>query len=174
MRKSIKEGFGLLKELDLNILELLSEDSRRSHQEIAEILGVEEAAVAAAIARMTEDGTIIKYTAAINWDKTGDERVEALIEVRVTPQREEGFDKIAQRIYRHEEVESVYLMSGAYDLMVMVRGRTLREVSLFVSQKLACLDNVLSTATHFVLKKYKFDGVILEKQEKPERLAVSP
>ncbi len=163
----------MLKELDLNILELLSEDSRRGHQEIAEILGVERRPWQA-IARMTEDGTIIKYTAAINWDKTGDERVEALIEVRVTPQREEGFDKIAQRIYRHEEVESVYLMSGAYDLMVMVRGRTLREVSLFVSQKLACLDNVLSTATHFVLKKYKFDGVILEKQEKPERLVVSP
>lgn len=111
---------------------------------------------------------------SINWDLADGEEVEALIEVRVTPQRDQGFDAIAERIYRFEEVSSVYLMSGAYDLMVLVRGRTIKQLALFVSEKLSTLENVNSTATHFVLKKYKNEGVILEGVRRDERLAVSP
>jgi DNA-binding Lrp family transcriptional regulator len=110
----------------------------------------------------------------INWDKTNTDKVTALIEVRVTPQRGEGFDKIARRIYMFEEVKSVYLMSGGFDLTVIIEGATMKEVALFVGQKLAPLESVLSTATHFVLKKYKDYGVIFEEERKDERMAVTP
>ena len=117
---------------------------------------------------------IVKYPALINWDKLDQEQVEALIGVRVTPQRDEGFDAIAERIYRFEEVKSVYLMSGAFDLMVMVNARSMKQLAFFVAEKLSTLEHVLSTATHFVLKKYKSEGVILEERRGDNRLVVSP
>lgn len=136
--------------------------------------GSDEKTVRESIASMERRGIIVKYPAMINWDLAGGEEVEALIEVRVTPQRDQGFDAIAERIYRFEEVSSVYLMSGAYDLMVLVRGKTIKQLALFVSEKLSTLEHVNSTATHFVLKRYKNDGVILEGVRRDERLAVSP
>lgn len=116
----------------------------------------------------------MKYRAVINWEKTDLETVSALIDVKVTPQREVGFGDVARRIYRFPEVKSVYLMSGAYDLSVLVEARNLKELSSFVAEKLATLEHVTSTATHFVLKRYKQDGVVFEDQDEPERLVVSP
>ena len=161
-------------DFELNILEILKEDARTSHERIAVITGSDEATVRECIAGMESRGILVKYPAMINWDLAGGEEVEALIEVRVTPQRDQGFDAIAERIYRFEEVSSVFLMSGAYDLMVLVRGRSIKQLALFVSEKLSTLEHVNSTATHFVLKKYKSEGVILEGVRRDERLAVSP
>ena len=126
------------------------------------------------IAQMEKENIICGYHTMINWENTSEEKVIALIEVRVTPQRGMGFDKLAERIYRYEEVETVYLMSGGYDFTVILDGKTLREVSRFVSEKLATLDSVLSTATHFVLKKYKEHGTILAEKPKDERMLVTP
>ena len=114
------------------------------------------------------------YHTLIDWDKTSVDKTTALIEVRVTPQRGQGFDNIAERIYNYPEVQSVYLISGAYDLLVILEGKTLKEVSSFVSNKLSTLDTVISTATHFILKKYKDDGIILAKKTKDERMLVTP
>ncbi|MEG0145035.1 MAG: Lrp/AsnC family transcriptional regulator [Clostridia bacterium] len=159
---------------DLNILEVLSEDARTPIDRIALMTDREPSEVAEAIARMEQQKIIVRYPAMINWDAVDKEQVEALIEVRVTPQRGEGFDTIAEQIYRFEEVSSVYLMSGAYDLMVLVRGKSLKELAQFVSEKLSTLEHVLSTATHFVLKRYKESGVMLEGDLPDDRLAVSP
>ncbi|MEF9972984.1 MAG: Lrp/AsnC family transcriptional regulator [Clostridia bacterium] len=159
---------------DLNILEVLSEDARTPIERIALMTDREPSEVAEAIARMEQQKIIVRYPAMINWDAVDKEQVEALIEVRVTPQRGEGFDTIAEQIYRFEEVSSVYLMSGAYDLMVLVRGKSLKELAQFVSEKLSTLEHVLSTATHFVLKRYKESGVMLEGDLPDDRLAVSP
>ncbi|MEF9895883.1 MAG: Lrp/AsnC family transcriptional regulator [Clostridia bacterium] len=159
---------------DLNILEVLSEDARTPIDRIALMTDREPSEVAGAIARMEQQKIIVRYPAMINWDAVDKEQVEALIEVRVTPQRGEGFDTIAEQIYRFEEVSSVYLMSGAYDLMVLVRGKSLKELAQFVSEKLSTLEHVLSTATHFVLKRYKESGVMLEGDLPDDRLAVSP
>jgi DNA-binding Lrp family transcriptional regulator len=123
---------------------------------------------------MEERKIIVRYPAMINWEEVDKNQVEALIEVRVTPQRGDGFDSIAERIYRFEEVSSVYLMSGAYDLMVLVRGKNLKQLAHFVSEKLSTIEHVVSTATHFVLKRYKDNGVVLEGEQKDDRLAVSP
>jgi DNA-binding Lrp family transcriptional regulator len=161
-------------DFELNILEILTEDARTTPDRIAVMTGSDEATVREAITSLEERGILVKYSAMINWDLAGGEEVEALIEVRVTPQRDQGFDAIAERIYRFEEVSSVYLMSGAYDLMVLVRGNTIKQLALFVSEKLSTLEHVNSTATHFVLKKYKNAGVILEAAHRDERLAVSP
>lgn len=161
-------------DFELNILEILKEDARTTPERIAVMTGSDEETVREAIASMERRGIIVKYPAMINWDLAGGEEVEALIEVRVTPQRDQGFDAIAERIYRFEEVSSVYLMSGAYDLMVLVRGKTIKQLALFVSEKLSTLEHVNSTATHFVLKRYKNEGVILEGVRRDERLAVSP
>jgi DNA-binding Lrp family transcriptional regulator len=161
-------------DFELNILEILRDDARTGHDRIAVMTGSDEETVSACIKSMEERGIIVKYATMINWDLADGEEVEALIEVRVTPQRDQGFDAIAERIYRFDEVSSVFLMSGAYDLMVLVRGRTIRQLALFVSEKLSTLEHVNSTATHFVLKKYKNEGVILEGVGKDERLAVSP
>ena len=117
---------------------------------------------------------ICGYHTLIDWEKTSSEKVTALIEVRVTPQRGQGFDSIAERIYNYPEVQSVYLISGAYDLLVILEGKTLRDVSSFVSDKLSTLDTVLSTATHFILKKYKDYGTIFGKKTKDERMLVTP
>lgn len=159
---------------ELAILELLEEDNRISHEEIALRLNLTVDKVEKTIANMEQEKIILRYRALVNWEKAGSNGVIALIEVKVLPQREVGFDTVAERIYRFPEVKAVYLMSGAYDLVVMVEGPSMREVASFVSQKLATLDHVQSTATHFVLKKYKQDGVIFEEKETVERLVVSP
>ena len=161
-------------DFELGILEILKDDARTEPKRIAVMTGSDEATVRESILSMEERGIIVKYPAMINWDLADGEEVEALIEVRVTPQRDQGFDAIAERIYRFDEVTAVYLMSGAYDLMLEVQAATMRTLASFVSQKLATIDGVMSTATHFVLKKYKFEGVILEENHTDNRLAVSP
>ena len=138
------------------------------------MLGMREEDVRAAVDKLEQERVIVGYPALVNWDKTPIEKVKAVIEVKVTPQRDMGFDAIAARIYRFDEVTAVYLMSGAYDLMLEVQAESLRTLANFVSQKLATIDSVLSTATHFVLKKYKVDGVILEEEHADHRLAVTP
>jgi DNA-binding Lrp family transcriptional regulator len=156
------------------ILQLIEKDSRISMKELAVMLGTSEEIIANEIASMENEGVICGYHTLIDWEKTNVEKVTALIEVRVTPQREQGFDRIAERIYNYPEVQSVYLISGGYDLLVILEGKTLREVSLFVSNKLSTLDNVISTATHFILRKYKDDGTIFQKPEKDERILMTP
>lgn len=163
-----------MNDLKINILEILNEDARTPLERIAVMTGNTLEAVAAAIDELEQERVILKYPAMINWDKTDREQVEALIEVRVTPQRHEGFDAIAESIYRFSEVSAVYLMSGAYDLMVLVKSRTMKKLALFVAEKLSTLEHVNSTATHFILKKYKADGVLFEDGKKDERLVVSP
>ena len=155
------------------ILTFLEKNSRIDLQELAVILGTDEVTVANEIAKMEQEHIICGYHTLIDWDKTSADKVTALIEVRVTPQRGQGFDSIAERIYNYPEVRSVYLISGAYDLMVILEGKTLKEVSGFVSDKLSTLDSVLSTATHFILKKYKDHGTIFERQTREERMPVT-
>lgn len=160
---------------DAAILELLEQDSRTTPAQIAQMTGMQEGEVKAAIARMEEEGVLLKYTTVVNHEKLADNgRVQALIEVRITPQRERGFDAVAERIYRFEEVKTMYLMSGSYDLMVVLEGTNMRQIALFVSQKLSTLDGVLSTATHFILKKYKDNGVCFETVHQDDRLKVTP
>jgi DNA-binding Lrp family transcriptional regulator len=163
-----------MNELKLKILDLLKEDARRSAALIATMLGAAEAEVAAAIKEMEEEHVIVKYATVVNWSKVDDEKVTALIEVQITPERGRGFEGIAERIYLYPEVKSVYLMSGAYDLLVEVEGRNLKEVASFVSNKLSTIDSVLSTKTHFILKKYKQDGIIFEEHEDDHRMPISP
>ncbi len=160
--------------LKAQILEILCEDCRTPLERIAVMTGADLPRVAQAIDEMEKDRVILHYAPMINWDRTDRERVEAMIEVKVTPQRDMGFDAIAGRIYRFEEVKSVYLMSGGYDLLVLVEARTLKELALFVSEKLSPLDTVTGTATSFVLKRYKQDGVIFVGESADRRLAVSP
>lgn len=160
--------------LKAQILEILCEDCRTPLERIAVMTGADLPRVAQAIDEMEKDRVILHYAPMINWDRTDKERVEAMIEVKVTPQRDMGFDAIAGRIYRFEEVKSVYLMSGGYDLLVLVEARTLKELALFVSEKLSPLDTVTGTATSFVLKRYKQDGVIFVGESADRRLAVSP
>ena len=136
------------------ILTFIEKNSRINLKELAIMLGVDEASVANEIAAMEQENVICGYHTLIDWDKAGLEKVTAMIEVRVTPQRGMGFDKIAERIYNYPEVKSVYLISGGFDLMVTLEGKTLREVSQFVTDKLSTLDQVLSTKTNFILKKY--------------------
>lgn len=151
------------------ILRVIEKNSRISIKELAVILGMEEIDVANELKAMEEEGVICGYHTLIDWEKTSIETVSALIEVRVTPQRGQGFDNIAERIYKYPEVNAVYLISGGYDLLVSLEGKSLREISSFVSDKLSTLESVLSTATHFVLKKYKDHGTILGKKEVDER-----
>ena len=142
--------------------------------ELAVLLGSSEEVIAREIRKMEEEQVICGYHTLIDWDKTDVDKTTALIEVRVTPQRGQGFESIAERIYNYPEVQSVYLISGAYDLLVILEGKTLREVAGFVSDKLSTLDTVISTATHFILKKYKDDGIIMSKKNKDERMPVTP
>ena len=159
---------------EMKVLELLYEDARVTPERAAVMLGMREEDVRAAVDKLEQERVIVGYPALVHWDKTPIEKVKAVIEVKVTPQRDMGFDAIAARIYRFDEVTAVYLMSGAYDLMLEVQAESLRTLANFVSQKLATIDSVLSTATHFVLKKYKVDGVILEEEHADHRLAVTP
>ena len=156
------------------LLALIEKNSRIDLRELAVLLGVEEAEAANELAALEQEGIICGYHTMIDWEKTSREKVSALIEVRVTPQRGQGFDSIAQRIYQYPEVQSVYLMSGGYDLMIILEGKTLREVSSFVSEKLSALDSVISTATHFVLKKYKDHGTVLSRKKEDEREKITP
>ncbi|SFG33803.1 Lrp/AsnC family transcriptional regulator [Oribacterium sp. WCC10] len=156
------------------ILTIIEKNSRLTVKDIASILGENETKVAEEIETMENEHIICGYHTLINWDKTDDERVDALIEVKVTPQRGLGFDSIAQRIYQYDEVDAVYLMSGSFDFTVLISGKTMKEVASFVSSKLSPMDSVLSTATHFVLKKYKDHGTIIEQPRVDERMKVSP
>ena len=156
------------------ILAIIEKNSRIDLKDLAALLGESEAAVANEIADMEKENIICGYHTMINWDNTGNEKVIALIEVKVTPQRGMGFDKIAERIYQYSEVNSVYLMSGAFDFTVIIEGKTMREVAQFVSEKLSPMDSVLSTATHFVLKKYKDHGTIMHEKPGDERMMITP
>ena len=156
------------------ILTFIEKNSRIDLKELAIILGVDEASVVNELQKMEEEHIICGYHTMINWDNTGNEKVIALIEVKVTPQRGMGFDKIAERIYQYSEVNSVYLMSGALDFTVIIEGKTMREVAQFVSEKLSPMDSVLSTATHFVLKKYKDHGTIMYEKPGDERMMITP
>ena len=156
------------------ILAIIEKNSRIDLKDLAALLGESEAAVANEIADMEKENIICGYHTMINWDNTGNEKVIALIEVKVTPQRGMGFDKIAERIYQYSEVNSVYLMSGAFDFTVIIEGKTMREVAQFVSEKLSPMDSVLSTATHVVLKKYKDHGTIMYEKPGDERMMITP
>ena len=160
--------------LETSILDILQDDCRLPLEKIAVMTGSSLEEVAGAIQDLEGRKIILKYSPVINWDRTDRERVEAMIEVRVTPQRDMGFDAIARRIYRFDEVKSVFLMSGSYDLLVLVEARTLKELAAFVSGKLSPLETVTGTATSFVLKRYKEEGVIFDQDESDRRLVISP
>lgn len=161
-------------EIKNEILKYLEKNSRIDLGELAVLLGAEEAEVANEVADMEKEKIICGYHTLIDWDKAGTECITALIEVRVTPQRDQGFDRIAERIYNYPEVHAVYLISGGYDLLVTLEGKTLKEVSRFVSEKLSPIDAVISTATHFILKKYKDFGTIMVPKKESERMLVTP
>ncbi|MCX8036193.1 MAG: Lrp/AsnC family transcriptional regulator [Candidatus Sumerlaeia bacterium] len=155
------------------VLQLLRAEGRLSAPEIAERLGITPAEAAAEVKRLHDEKVILGYRAIINPEKTGEDSVLAIIEVKVTPQREVGFDAIARRIYKFPEVRTCYLMSGTYDLLLLVEGESLRQVASFVAEKLATLEHVSSTTTHFLLRKYKEDGLVIHEEDETERLAVS-
>ena len=163
-----------MSELKEKILAIMEKNSKVSVADLAVLLGDTEDNVSRAIYEMEQDKIICGYHTLINWNKVNNEKVIAMIEVRVTPQRGQGFDKIAERIYNFSEVNTVYLISGGFDLMVMLEGKTLQEVAMFVSDKLSPLDSVLSTATHFVLKNYKEHGTIFVSQSPRERMLITP
>lgn len=156
------------------LLAIIEKNSRIDLKELAVILGVQEIDVVNELAALEAEGIICGYHTLINWEKTNIDKVTALIEVRVTPQRGQGFDNVAERIQKYPEVRSVYLISGGYDLMVILEGKSLREVSSFVSDKLSTLEQVLSTATHFILKKYKDHGTVLSQKKEDEREMITP
>ena len=149
--------------MNTKLLRLLEEDCTLNTAQLAAAADMSEDAVKAEIREMENDRIILGYKAIVDWDRTQLESVTALIEVKVTPQRGEGFDRVAERIYQYDEVESVYLMSGAFDLTVIISGRTLKEVAQFVGEKLATIEDVTGTATHFILRKYKEKHLIFEK-----------
>ena len=155
-----------------DILKILENDARTTTKQISTMTGTSSAEVAKLIKQAEKDRTILKYKTVINWDKVGEEQVWALIEVKVTPQRDVGFDSIAERIYRFSQARTVYLVSGTYDLLVLVVGKTMHEVADFVSQKLAPIEGIQGTVTHFMLKRYKEDGEILEGKEEVKRQPV--
>ncbi|MBR0062837.1 MAG: Lrp/AsnC family transcriptional regulator [Oscillospiraceae bacterium] len=151
-----------------SILKLLEEDARYTAKELADMAGKSEAEVREIVEKLEKDHVINGYTALIDWDRTDVETVTAFIEVKITPQRDDGFDRIAERIYQYDEVESLYLMSGAFDFAVIVEGRTLKEVSQFVSLKLAPIEGVISTATHFIMKRYKDNHIMFKSETEQE------
>jgi DNA-binding Lrp family transcriptional regulator len=168
-------GADMGKDIKLDILELLEENAKRDEKEIAMMLGVTEDEVRRAVAELEEQKAIIKYVAVVNRDALDEvDKVEALIEVKVTPQREYGYDDLAKRIYKFEEVKSVSLMAGSYDLAVRIVSNDMKSISKFVFEKLAVIDGVTSTVTIFIMRKYKENGVILVDDELDERLVVTP
>ena len=162
-----------MNELKEKILRAIAKDSKIDADELAIRLGCSKEELTMAIAEMEADKVICGYPTLIDWDKVSDEKVTALIELKVTPQRGQGFDKIAERIYKFDEVESVYLMSGGFDLTVIIRGKSMKEVSRFVFEKLAPMESIQSTATHFVLKKYKDQGLVMQFESDDERIQMN-
>ena len=158
--------------MEKQVLDILRTNCRLSYEEIAIMLATTEGKVEEIVKRLEDQGVIISYNALIDWDNTEEETVTAYIEVRVTPQRGQGYDKVAERIYQYPQVTDCSLMSGGFDLFVVVEGKTMKEVALFVAEKLAPIDAVLSCSTHFVLKKYKADGIIFDRKLKDDREAV--
>ncbi|CUH96188.1 hypothetical protein P22_2277 [Propionispora sp. 2/2-37] len=156
------------------LLELLEKNHTLPLEKLAIMLNKPQEEVASLIKQLEKEKIIVKYHTIINWEKAGVDSVTAIIAVKITPQREVGFDAIAERIYRFPEVRSLYLMSGAYDLQVMIEGNSLKEVATFVSTKLSTIEGVVSTTTHFMLKKYKEAHVIMEDREEDHRLVISP
>lgn len=154
------------------LLRLIEHNARLTQPELAVMLGTTEEAIAAELEQLHNDDIILGYTTVVNWEKTKRESVTALIEVRLTPQRDKGFDKIAQHLYRYPQVTSCYLMSGGFDLMLIIEDSTLREVASFISNKVAPIEGVVSTATHFILKKYKSNGVVFDDKPVDRREAV--
>ena len=156
------------------LLELLEHDARRSIKDLATMLGRSDYEVEEQMKKLEKDKIILGYNAMIDWNKYGDNNVNAIIEVNVTPQREFGFDAIAERIYRFDEVKTVYLMSGSFDLLVIVEGKTLNNIADFVARRLSTIEGVTSTRSHFMLKAYKKDGIIIDDKEKDHRLVITP
>ena len=157
-----------------SILDILAKSEKHlSNEQIAQMIGGTEEEVAKIIKGLEKDNTIVGYKTMINWEKTDKELVTSIIELRVTPQRGEGFDKVAEKIYKYEQVKSLFLMSGSYDLCVIIEGQSMKDVALFVASKLAPMDNVISTATSFVLKKYKEDGLVFYKDEEDSRQVIT-
>ena len=156
------------------LLSIIEKNSRIDLKELAIRLGKEEIDIVNELQALEEEGVICGYHTLINWEKTSLEKVTALIEVKVTPQRGQGFDRIASRIYKYPEVRDVYLISGGFDLLVTLEEKSLKDIARFVSEKLSTLDSVLSTGTHFILKKYKDHGTIIDEQVKDEREVISP
>lgn len=154
------------------ILDILEKNAKLTVAEVAAIAGSTEKEVAAAIAEYEKKRVILGYKAVVNWDKTDRDLVTALIDIKLVPQRDKGFDSIAERIYKYPQVKSCWLMSGSYDLSVMIEGKHLKEVAMFVSEKLAVIEGVQSTSTHFVLKKYKDGNIIFENNESDDREAI--
>jgi len=152
------------------ILDILAENPRLSNHDIAVMLNMDDAAVAAEIARLEKQGVIRGYRAIVDWSKVDrEESVTALIELKVTPRRDTGFDEIAEEILAFDEVDSIHLMSGSYDFAVYVTGRTIQDIAMFVARRISTIESIVSTATHFVLKKYKDNGVLLVDTEEDER-----
>lgn len=156
------------------LLTLIEKNSKIGLKELSVLLGVDEASVLQELEALEKEGVICGYHTLIDWEKTSIEKVTALIEVRVTPQRGQGFDSIAERIYNYPEVRAAYLISGGYDLLIILEEKSLREIANFVSDKLSTLDSVLSTATHFILKKYKDHGTIYNDKKEDKREVITP
>lgn len=156
------------------LLELLEHDGRRSIKELATMLSRSEYEIEEQMKKLEKEKIILGYNTMIDWEKYGDDSVSAMIEVNVTPQREFGFDAIAERIYRFDEVKTVYLMSGSFDLLVIIEGKSLKNVADFVARRLSTIEGVTSTRSHFMLKPYKKDGIIIDDKETDHRLVVSP
>ncbi|MGG0716059.1 Lrp/AsnC family transcriptional regulator [Robertmurraya massiliosenegalensis] len=164
-----------LTDKELEIVEILEKDARTMVDDIAKMVNISVKETEELIKKLEENNVIVQYSSIVDWSKiSGHEGVTAMIDVKVTPKRGVGFDEIAERIYRFKEVKALYLMSGAYDLSVIVEGKSMNEVANFVSQKLSTLDSVISTTTHFILKKYKHDGTIFEQGDDDKRIVVSP
>ncbi len=164
----------MLDSKEREILKILERNAKTTPEKIATMIGMSSAEAAAKIKEFEDKGIIVQYKTIIDWEKSGEEVVYAFIEVKVTPERDVGFDAVAKRIYKFPEVHSLYLLSGAYDLIVVVEGKNMKEIAYFVAEKLATLDNVQGTVSHFMLKKYKVDGKVLEPEEEDKRLAITP
>ena len=163
-----------MSEINKEILNILEQNAKATAKDIANMVGINEEEVREAISLAEKEKIIVKYKTLINWEKAGVEEVLALVEIRVTPQRDVGFDSIAQRIARFPEVRSLNLVSGDFDLSVLLAGSSMKELASFVAQKLAALEEVRGTATHFLLKSYKQDGEIMDGEEPVRRLPISP
>ena len=156
------------------LLEILEHNSRMSVSELAIMLQKSEYEIEKELSRLEREKIILSYGALINWERFGDDTVTAVIEINLTPQREVGFDAIAERIYRFDEVRTVYLMSGNFDLLVIIEGKSLKDVANFVATRLSTIEGVTQTRSHFMLKAYKKDGVIIDDEEQDRRLVVTP